>query len=467
MKTLKDKYELTKAFYAIGIVYMKQRKYSKALSYYQKSLEYANEFKKHRFLPGILKDIGFTLAYQNKPKEAYDYYQKSVSLAQEMKDSLNLALGYSLLGRLKRQEKDYESSIDYYLQSLPIIEKLNKKSIELSILEALASTYSKANKHKKANEYYGKYNNLRNQIEKNYRKAINYEDAYKTEKHKRELLEEEQKLEKSQNRQKTIFIYALSVGIVLLIGVFLSIIRAYKSRQITLETQKKLKEREDEIEDLLVNQELKTMGAMIEGQENERKRIAQDLHDRLGSLLAVIKLNFQAVDQQLDLLKEQNKEQYLQAHKLLDEAADEVHKVAHDMASGLLTKFGLVPALENMRQAITKTNLLDIHLVDVGFDNRRLESSTEIAVYRIIQELMGNVLKHAEATNVEIQLFWKKGGLNIIVEDNGKGFDIEQANFASGMGLRNIRSRVERLNGELTIDSKIRQGSTFIIDIPL
>lgn len=468
---LSDDYELADVYHNIGVVYLELKNYSEALSHYQKSLEYYERTKRKELIPRILKNIGTTFLMRNEVSKALNYYQKSIDISIDKGDSSNLAVVYARIGEVMGIKQRNDLALDYFLKSLKTAINIKDKFIELEVLKNLAIFYAKEDRYKESHNYNVRYNELRDSLENGYKGAMNLKDAYEVAKQERELLEKNQEIERNQlvyeSWRKTIFIYVLIFGIVLLTVVFLSILRAYKNRQKALLAEKQLNEKDQEIEDLLVGQELQTMGAMLEGQETERKRIAQDLHDRLGSLLAVIKLNFQAVDQQIDELKEQNKEQYLQAHKLLDQAADEVHKVAHNMISGVLRKFGLIPALEDMKKAIIKTNLLDINLVDVGFEDKRLEPSIEIAVYRIIQELVSNVLKHAEATNLEIQLYWKKEGLNIILEDNGKGFDIDTISEKSGMGLKNIQSRVERLEGELMIDSKVGKGTTTIIDIPL
>lgn len=469
---LSDKYELAKVYYSMGWVYMNLRDYPKALQYYEKSLDYQQDLGANNLMAKLFKNIGYVFVYQNKNKEALDYYEKSMDLSIKQQDTLGIAMVYGLMGELMLRQKKYTQSIDYYLENLLLIQKSGKKIMELDALKNVSVVYAEMGDYKNSHEYNKKYVQLRDSLENTYRASINFKEAYKEKKHQYDLLTGQQERERERffykSQQKTLLIYMLMVGTGLLGLVFWFILKTYRTRQKILLTEKKLQNKEREVENILKGQELKTMGAMLEGQEIERRRIAQDLHDRLGSLLAVIKLNFQAVDQQIDELKAQNKEQYLQAHKLLDEASDEVRKIAHNMVSGVLRKFGLLPALEGLKDAITNTKLLKVNLVDVGFDNnRRLDYKIEIAVYRIIQELVSNVLRHAEAEKLEIQVFWKKEGLNIIVEDDGIGFDVEETEQKSGIGLKGIQSRIDNLRGELSIDSQIGKRTTFIIDIPL
>ena len=163
---------------------------------------------------------------------------------------------------------------------------------------------------------------------------------------------------------------------------------------------------------------METTYARLEGQDLERKRVARDLHDRIGSMLSTVKLFFASVDTKLEEFKEENQKHFHKANQLLDEACEEVRRIAHDMESGLLTKFGLKPELEALAETIKDSQQIEISLVTHGLQER-LVNSLEVKSYRIIQELVSNVLKHAKATTLSIQLNRFDKVFNIIVEDNG------------------------------------------------
>jgi len=186
------------------------------------------------------------------------------------------------------------------------------------------------------------------------------------------------------------------------------------------------------------------------------------LHDRLGSMLSTVKLYFSSVEEQMDKLKEQNKEQYNKANHLLDEACEEVRKISHNLVSGELIKFGLLSSLQQMKRTIEDAGQLKINVLAFGIENR-LDSMVEIELYRIIQELVNNILRHSKATEVTIQLNKSEKNLNIVVEDNGIGFDLKSVK--EGMVLKNIRTRVNKLKGFLSVDSSKGRGTTTIIDI--
>jgi two-component system NarL family sensor kinase len=237
-----------------------------------------------------------------------------------------------------------------------------------------------------------------------------------------------------------------------------------KSEQ--LEAKDQDTKRQTEIADLLRDQEVMSLGSMLKGQEKERKRIAEDLHDNLGSMLSTVKLHFQVLDSRVKGLAPPQQEQFHQAETLLDEACGEVRRIAHDMLSGVLTKFGLVAALEKLKASIEVPGKLQVLVLAYGLDER-LDSSSELMLYRVIQELVSNALKHASANEITIQLNRIENTLSLQVEDNGVGFDVKAAQAKDGIGMKNVAARVHSLQGDFHFDSTLGHGSTVTIDIPL
>lgn len=258
---------------------------------------------------------------------------------------------------------------------------------------------------------------------------------------------------------KSILILGLVIGVVLLVLLFFSILKLNRLKN-------ELILKKSTIDSLLKEQELKFFNAIIKVQEKERQRIAQDLHDRLGSLLSVAKLQYQSVEEYLRKLNIPNLKQYSKANLLLDEACAEVRNISYSMISGTLMKFGLVAALEDLKESIQGINTINIDLFVHNYKNQ-LEQEVEITIYRIIQELVSNALVHANAHEITIQLMYGRNGLNIIVEDDGNGFDVNNISKDRGIGLKNIRYRVDEIKGELNIDSSLGKGTTVTIDIPL
>jgi signal transduction histidine kinase len=217
-----------------------------------------------------------------------------------------------------------------------------------------------------------------------------------------------------------------------------------------------------EIEKLLQKEELKSAYALIEGQEQERKRIAEDLHDNLGSMLATLKIY-----SDLLLKKEITPDIRSMVEKiseLTDHATDETRRVSHNLDSGTLKHFGLKTAITQLCEAVRVAKNIDVEsTLDFTPD---LPGDLTLNVYRMVQELFTNTLKHARAEKIRLEITQINGDyLSLIFEDNGEGFNPETTQ--RGIGLQNIQSRVERCRGKLTIDSSAAIGTHVIIEIPL
>ncbi len=204
---------------------------------------------------------------------------------------------------------------------------------------------------------------------------------------------------------------------------------------------------------------------MIAGQEKERQRLASDLHDSVGATLAAAKMQFDHLTQnrakaaQLD-------EVFTKTGKLLEDAYTEVRSMAHIKNSGVIAKNGLLPAVEKLAKNASGVNNLSIDVQHFGLENR-IENSLEISIFRIIQELVTNIIKHSKANEANISITQHEDSINIIVEDNGVGFNSKNINFNEGMGLSSIEKRIEHLEGTLEVDATKGKGTTILIDIPL
>jgi len=149
---------------------------------------------------------------------------------------------------------------------------------------------------------------------------------------------------------------------------------------------------------------------------------------------------------------------------LLKDAMDEVRRISHDLSSGVLVNFGLLPALRELGQSISNGSSMQFDITAFGLQGK-LEQSLEIQLYRIVQELIANTLKHANAQHISIDLTMNEGQLCLTYEDDGTGFNT--GHTAEGIGLQNINSRLEPYSGQLVIDSAPGRGSTFIIQLPI
>ncbi|MGH2574854.1 MAG: response regulator [Ignavibacteria bacterium] len=210
--------------------------------------------------------------------------------------------------------------------------------------------------------------------------------------------------------------------------------------------------------------------AIIEAQENERRRISRELHDGIGQLLSAAKLNFGMVDIVQNHDKEKTSDILKQIDSLITKAIVEARRISHDLRPTTLDDFGLIPSLRILCQEFSKSNDIKIKF-QVSQLLERINSKAEIAIYRIIQEAFTNISKYAEATEVSLDLCRKDNTIIVKVKDNGKGF--EQDEFSknkktvSGLGLINMRERAELVGGKFQIQSSPGKGTEVIVEINL
>ncbi len=468
-KALYEKLEnetyLSEVYIGLGINYVLQKKLDSALISYNKSLIIKNRLNlKNR--EAIFNNIGVVYEEKQLFDSAEKNYLESILLAIENNNELQLLDTYLNLGKFYRKRNRNERALKYLEQSRLLAIKYNRDLYRLNIYMGIAEAHEHLRNFKKASLYNEKHIVLRDSIDSKFRALEVLENKYEEQKKHNEINQEKNLRLVSENNKKTVQLYALAGGVILMVLLFFALLYVFKSKKA-----KELAEKNQKIEvqkniELLKKQELKSIKAMINGQQSERKRIAQDLHDRLGSMLSMVKLNYKSIEDSIDELKGENKKQYSQANDLLDEACNTVREIAHNMVSGVLTKFGLVAALEDLRNTIKGTNTFQLELITHGLDDR-LENSLEMELYGIVQELIHNVIKHAKAEEVSVQLLKRVDSINLTVIDDGIGFDNSEELSKSGMGLKSVASRVHALNGTYVIDTGRGNGTTVNIDVPL
>jgi signal transduction histidine kinase len=249
------------------------------------------------------------------------------------------------------------------------------------------------------------------------------------------------------------------LGALTILVISMLMYRNIRQKQVIAEKQKILQQQQ--IQFLERQQQVIALQSMVNGQEAERGRIAKDLHDGLGGLLSAIKMHLSTLGQQLPTISQN--ESFAKSLHLADTASTELRRIAHNMMPEVLLKLGLVLALKDLAQNMSSGKLLKVYVLDYGM-NQRLSSTIEIMLFRIVQELLNNIIKHAMATEAHIQLNREDNRLILTVEDNGEGFDASRT-FEKSAGMQTIKERVEYLNGKLNIDSRPKEGTTIIIDL--
>lgn len=210
--------------------------------------------------------------------------------------------------------------------------------------------------------------------------------------------------------------------------------------------------------------EFENYKAATEAREAERSRIAKDLHDGLGGMLSGIKFSLMGIRDHI-ALKESEAHRYDRALDQLGQSIQELRQVTHDMMPDVLLKYGLVSALKDYCDSLNNQTTLTISLQTVG-QPFRFEPTKELILYRIVQELLANVLRHSAATTALVQLVFSSDTLSITIEDNGRGFILEKIS-TQGIGLTNLQERVSLLKGTLDIKTVLGKGTSVYIAVPM
>ncbi|MGE8292393.1 MAG: sensor histidine kinase, partial [Sphingobacterium sp.] len=259
-------------------------------------------------------------------------------------------------------------------------------------------------------------------------------------------------------RMNSIYIWLFISSLIAVILLFY----AYWQRSKTL----KQKEHMHGLEIEKNNQQhaIKNLTAMLAGEEKERTRLARDLHDGLGGLLSSTKLGLSSIS---DSRAEQPevKDGITRSIELLDDAVDELRRLAHNLMPDLIVKYGLEEALKDYAARMSQPNC-QVECEFIQFESK-LSVEHQISLYRIIQELVNNALKHAAASTIFIQLSVYNERLHITIEDDGKGFDTEKIDLQHSAGMHNIQSRLSFLHGDMKVISAIDEGTTIEIEMPV
>ena len=431
--------DLILVHHGYGIAYAKLRDYPKAKAYYQESILKKEEDQDFDELGNIYNSLAVANFETKEFNTALRNYQKAYGIGKELK--LPKVMRASLLGlsevneALGRLDRAYDFRLQYEVvkDSLDNVEKSRQ-------LAEIREIYESEKKDKQISQL-----ELENEV-------VNAKS------------EANAALAAKRATDTLILIITASAFFILAVTLYFYFRQRLQLSKLLVREEKEA--RNKEVNQLLVQQQTKTLEAMVEGQERERIRIAKELHDHFGSLMAAVKVNLTTVLSN-NAVNPENESQMATLSMLVDQACEDIRSLSHSMHVGISDTFGLVPALKDLTSSITQAGKIKVSF-HASNCSERLDSVIEITTYRIVQELVSNVLKHAKATKLTIQLTCLDDILNIIVEDNGTGFNAAfLTKNAEGIGLKGLQERISSLNGDFEVDSRPEKGTTVIIDLPI
>ena len=424
----------------------------KAIFYNKFSLDVAKQSKVDSI--GMVKaTINLCLEYValGKIDSAVYYYDLSGILLLQVIDQDAHCEHFYNKGQIAFFRKDYKTALNAYRTSLKIAQKI---AYQEYIYENYYSIYlcsQQLGNFKEAFIYFKKYSIHKDSL-LNRSKIIegtNLKNKYLTQIKENEI----DKLNANNKQKSTLnkFLLAAAIGL-LLLGLL-----GYRN------FTNKQKLQQAKITELEKDKQLLAIDAMLQGQEEERSRIAKDLHDGLGGMLSGTKLSFINMKENL-LLTPENVVQFDKSISMLDNTIADLRKVAHNLMPEALVKFGLQEAVKDFCNSINSATAIKIIYQPVGVF-QQLNNTAEVFTYRIIQELVNNAVKHANATQIIVQLAANNNKISIAVEDDGKGFDANALTNSKGAGMDNIKYRVQYFNG--TIDTVTSAGNGTSVNVEL
>ena len=450
----------------MGIIYDAWNEDDKSEQYHLQSLKLQEELGNKSGITSSLGNIGGLYEERQDYERALEFYFKALSIQRQMNDRDGEAITLHRFSQLYMHQKKYDLAIRYAYKSLQLARAINRRELIKIVFQRLAACYDLKGDYAKALEYSQRYVGIKDSIlnEESSRQIADMRTRFETaEKEKEnELLKKESEKQSIEIKQRRTQRNASIAGLFLVVLLSFVWIRTYRQK---LKAREQLMAKNEELNrqkslQLLKEQELKTIKSYLEGQENERKRIAQDFHDGVGGALAAIRMNLMKVK-----TDESNKPILQKALGNLNKTYEEVRTISHHLTPPGLFRFAFTEVLKKFIDDLITSSDLNIRLHCEQEDElNALGQGVQTDVYRIIQELLNNVVKYADATRVDITLHLDKEQLSLKVADNGQGFHIQKKR--KGIGLSNIQSRVESLQGQFHIHSEPGAGTKAHIEIP-
>jgi signal transduction histidine kinase len=441
---------------ALAINYDDRGDHDSAIMVYNQILDTLNKYDPESIVSSTYNNIGNSLKKLGNYEEAkknflksYEVFTKSGSNDFYTKATIYNNLGdiYSLNGDFELSKMYLDSSM-YYSKEMSDYEKIRDN------IYVYYKYYKRKGDVDSALFYNEWYHLYKDSIigERTTRIVNDLETSYRVQKKENEnaLLKEktaQQELEIAEAQTRMILILA---GAVLLLLIFLFGFRNMRLRQKAQLAEEKEKQQQDRFK------------AVIEAEEHERTRIARELHDGLGQILSTAKLNVASLEGELD--DAEDEKLLKNSMDLIDHSLKEVRSISHNLMPTALIEKGLIQALKEQTEKINEARSLQLEFKTEGsFEN--LSKSVEIALYRIIQEVLNNMIRHSGADKIEFTLFQLDGIIRLKIKDNGKGFDTKEISKSKGIGWKNIFSRVSMIDGIIDIDSKPGKGTDVKIEM--
>lgn len=437
----------------IALMHVEEKGYDSALYFFNKAIEIATRIDNKYNLCITYQGMGNMYAgIRGKENESLNYYRKSKNIALQIKQLYQVAYSNLGIARVLSGEEQINEAFRLANEASAIAEEINNQLLASECHEVLSLVYEAAGDYRKSLLYYKEYVDLKEKVisQTIFHQIYNQEIANLNEKNQEKQFEIQRQAIELRHKNTIIILIGIA-GIMIAIGLHLTY-RNYRHRQNA------------RLQEAMMKLNEKKSRAAIEAEINERNRIGQELHDSIGQMLSIARLNISVLREKASLTEERRQALLDSTLHSVDEAFYELRDISHNLAPAGLTRTGLAGAINNLAAQVNQSNQLKMEVEIFGIEIHH-DSLIENSLYRAVQELLNNTIKHSGATAFSVQLIGNENEITLMAEDNGCGFDIQKVSLISG-GLHNLRSRIENINGTLYIDSNPNHGTIVSIVIP-
>lgn len=438
-----------------GIVLMRQERIDEAGEYFQRCLELREQHRDTVGLGYVCENLCWVALESGRLEEALGWIRKAYRFRLAKVENSALASNITNIGEVHQAMGRCDSAILYYERAYALGHSLGYQDLKRHVLEQLALCARQAGDWEAAYGYLQRSDALEDsmftadQQQAIARMEAEYDAALREQRIAIQALEIQQ--QRNRNRYQRIGALALLVLMLSLGG--------WVWQRNRARTERRMREAE------LTFQEGRLRHS-IEVQEAERKRIARDLHDGIGQRLGGLKLSWSRLTERLNRVLPEEQADMQRLTGILDETAQEVRSLSHQMMPRALSAVGLSAALNDLVEQQFRNSGIQVRMEEHGASGR-FDERVEIALYRMAQEMLGNILKHAGATQVDVQLMRSGKRLILIVEDNGRGFDPQRMRAGTGHGLANLQSRAAAVGGDVVFEASPGNGTVVRVRVPL
>jgi len=450
----KDQNPLAVALNNLSLSYMEVDRLDDAQKVLGEALTVSRYIENKSVEGSVLNNLAEIAIRKGKMELLNGYAERSLQIHREINSLEGIAVSTRCMAIYYLHQKDFAKASEYCLAALKIDDENGFLLEKSQCLKTLSSIAFASQDFNAGYGYLVRSQKIDGEIFNSSlaEKESTLQIKYETEKKEIKIneLEAEKKVNQLTMQKRTLMNYFLIGAALTILITFLLSFRNYKQKQ---------KLQQQRINELETEKQLLATEAVLKGEEQERTRLAKDLHDGLGGMLSGLKYSFTTMKKNL-IMTPENQQAFARSIDMLDSSIKEMRRVAHNMMPESLLKFGLGAAIQDFCNDINDSGALKVNFVSLGLEKVLLEQTTAITIYRIVQELINNILKHAAAKTAIVQVSNSDGHFTVTVEDDGKGFDTATLKTTKGIGWTNIENRVAFLKGTLDITSKPGSGSS-------